>query len=174
MRKDKKNGYNFEEDLSIDKYKLDGECITHSQLYYHYSEMAANAKNQVGILADNLKLKMSEASIEIRNDFIKKETKFTEAVIAAEVEKDEAVKEAKEELREAELDLSRLQAGVAAFEHRKSQLDNLVKLYCSGYFSVPNGSGKTKESINEQASREIKKNLNGKRKPKVNDDEDDE
>jgi hypothetical protein len=168
-----KNELNFEKDLSINKYKLDDECLTHSVLYYRYSEMAADAKNQVGVLADNLKLKMGEANIAIRNRFTKKEIKFTEAVINAEVEKDETVIAAREELREAELNLSRLQAGVSAFEHRKSQLDNVVRLYCAGYFSIPS-SGKAKESINDQAARDARTRINqGKRKPSV-DDEDDE
>jgi hypothetical protein len=165
---------NFEKDLSIDKYKLDDECLSHSILYYRYSELAANAKNQVGVLADNLKLKMGEVNIEIRNHFIKKEIKFTEAVINSEVEKAQAVIEAREELREAELSLARLQAGVSAFEHRKSQLDNVVRLYCAGYFSTPTSSGKPKDSINEQASREARKGLNTKKKPTVYDKEENE
>ena len=169
---EKNKALNFETDLSIDKYKLDEECVTHSQLYYRYSEMAANAKNQVGVLADNLKLKMGEANIAIRNKFISKEVKFTEAVINAEVEKDETVIEAREELREAELNLARLQAGVSAFEHRKSQLDNVVRLYCAGYFSAPSSLGKPRDSINEQAASDARKSLNRKNRPTVDDEED--
>jgi len=166
---------NFEKDLSIDKYKLDEECVSHSVFYYRYSEMEADAKNQVSILTDNYKLKMSEVNIETRNSFIKKDTKFTEAVINAEVEKNDTVIEAKEELREAELNLARLQAGVRAFEHRKSQLDNVVRLYCAGYFSVPANSGKSRDTINEQASKDARAGLNknGKRKPVVDDEDDD-
>ena len=171
----KERKLDFEKDLGIDKYKLDEECLSHPVLYYHYSEMAVNAKNEVGVLADNLKLKMSEANVEIRNRFTKKEIKFTEAVISAEVEKDASVIEAREELREAELNYARIHAGVAAFEHRKSQLDNIVRLYIAGYFSTPSGSGKPKESINEQAARDAKRSLNkGKAKPSVDDEEDDE
>jgi len=168
------NVMNFEKDLSIDKYRLDDECISHSALYYRYSELAAVAKNEVGILADALKLRMGEVNITIRNDFIKKDVKFTEAVINAEVEKEESVIEAREKVRSAELTLSRLQAGVSAFEHRKSQLDNLVKLYCSGYFSNPSSSGKVKDTVNEQAARDAKKNLNRKRPSVDDDDEEDE
>jgi len=165
----------FEKDLSIDKYKLDEECISHPALYYRYSEMAVNAKHEAGVLADNLKLKMSEANVSIRNRFTKKEIKFTEAVIAAEVEKEETVIEAREELREAELNYARIHAGVVAFEHRKSQLDNVVRLYCAGYFSAPSSSGKPKESINEQAAKDIKRGLNkGKKKPSVDDEEDED
>jgi hypothetical protein len=171
MKVEKAGKQDFENDLFIDKFKLDQECITHSQIYFHYSEMAVKAKNQVSILSDNLKLKMSEVSIEIRNSFTKKEMKFTEAVINAEVEKNDEVISAKEELREAELNLARLQVGVSAFEHRKSQLDNLVRLYCAGYFSTPSASGKPKESINEQASREARKSLNSKKKSSVDDED---
>ena len=167
---------NFESDLNIDKYKLDEECISHSVLYYRYSEMEAEAKNQVAVLLDSLKLIMSEKNMEIRNALIKKEAKFTEASINAEVEKDETVIDAKNELREAELNLTRLQAGVRAFEHRKSQLDNIVRLYCAGYFSTPNSSGKPKETVNEQASRDARAGLNkgGKKKPSVDEEDDDE
>ena len=172
----KKSELNFENDLGIDKYKLDEECVTHSALYYRYSELAANAKNQVGILADDLKLKMGVADIEIRNRLTKDEIKFTEAVIRAEVEKNKTIIELREELRQAELNLARLQAGVSAFEHRKSQLDNLVRLYCAGYFSTPMNSGKQRETVNEQASRDVRAGLNksGKRKPSVDDEEDDD
>ena len=45
-----------------------------------------------------------------------------------------------------------------AMEARKSELDNLVKLYCSGYFSAP--SGTKKSDITEQASKNVRKNLN--------------
>ena len=169
----KKTDFNFEQDLSIDKYKLDQECVTHSALYYRYSELAAIAKNQVVVLADNLKLVMGEVNISIRNKLAKDEIKITEALVNAEVEKNQKVISAREELRETELNLSRLQAGVSAFEHRKSQLDNLVKLYCSGYFSTPTNSGKQRESINEQVAREIKNNLNSKRKHTVDNEDDD-
>ena len=171
----KEQEHDFEQDLSIDKYKLDQECVTHSQLYYRYSELAAVAKNQVGILADNLKLKMGEVNILIRDRLTKKEIKFTEAVINAEVEKDESVIDAREELRQAELSLARLQAGVSASEHRKSQLDNIVRLYCAGYFSTPVSSGRPREGINEQAANNARKNLNARKKPAVaDDDEEDE
>jgi len=172
----KKSELNFEKDLSIDKYRLDEECLSHPVIYFRYGELLADAKNKVGVLADALKLKMGEANIAIRNRFIKKEIKFTEAVINSEVEKADDVVAAREELREAELSLARLQAGVSAFEHRKSQLDNLVKLYVAGYFSTTN-SGKARETVNDQASRDARQGLNkgGKKKPSVDDeDEDDE
>lgn len=149
----------IESDLSIDKFKLDNECVTHSVTYYRYCELQAEAKNDVGVLSDALKLKMGECNIEIRNEFIKKEIKFTEAVIASEVEKDDSIIEARDNLRKGELEFARIQAAVSAMEHRKSQLDNLVKLYCAGYFSTVSG-GKPRETVNEMASREARQGLN--------------
>jgi hypothetical protein len=168
----KKQELNFEQDLSIDRYKLDQECVTHSQLYYRYSELAAESKNQVGILSDDLKLKMGEANIIIRNHLIEQGVKFTEAVINAEVEKDRTVIATRDKLRDAEINYSRLQAGVFAFEHRKSQLDNLVRLYCAGYFSTPGQSGKPKDSINKQVSREVRARLNAKKRSAVDEEDD--
>jgi len=167
-----KKNMDFEKDLSINKFRLDEECLTHPQRYYHYSELAAEAKNSVGVLADSLKLKMGEANIEIRNRFAKKEVKFTEAVIASEVEKDPQVLAAREELRIAELTQARLAAAVSAFEHRKSQLDNLVRLYVAGYFSSPHANG-VRDGTAEQTAREARKGLNEKRSRK-NIDEDEE
>ena len=165
----------FEKDLGINKYKLDEECLSHSVLYYRYGELLADAKNEVGVLTDALKLKMGEANTGIRNRFIQKDQKFTEAVITSEVEKDTGVIEAREDLRKAELTYARLQAGVSAFEHRKSQLDNLVKLYVSGYFSTPSPGG-TKETINDQAGKDARLGLNKNRKhkPHIDDEDDDE
>jgi hypothetical protein len=40
---------------------------------------------------------------------------------------------------------------------RRSELDNLVKLYAAGYFSTVDGN---KKSVNEQTSNDIRKNLN--------------
>ena len=165
----------FERDLAINKFWLDEECLTHPQLYYHYSELYAEAKHKVGSLADSLKLRMGEANIEIRNRFIKKELKFTEAVINSEVEKDESVLEIREALRTAELAQARLGAAVSAFEHRKSQLDNLVRLFVAGYFSSPVSGGREKESIGERVSKEARAGLNrdkpNKHRPPVVDDE---
>lgn len=159
-----KDQLNFEQDLSIDKFKLDQECLSHPSLYYRYSDMLAEAKHDVGLKADNLKLVMGEANISIRNNFIKREIKFTEAVIASEVESNADVLSARDALRKSELILSKLQAGVSAFEHRKSQLDNLVKLYVAGYFSTPAGAAKPKAEQNERASQEMRSGLNGKRR----------
>ena len=157
-KKSKEKQFDFEKDLSINKYKLDEECLSHSSIYLRYAEASITAKAEVSKAEDNLKLVSAERNIAIRKAYTDAGAKFTEAVITSELEKDAEVIEAKEKLRNAQEVYAKLSIAVSAMDARKSQLDNLVKLYCSGYFSVTTSSAKN--NINEQTAREVRKNLN--------------
>lgn len=153
--------FNFEKDLSINKFKLDEECISHSSLYFRYAEAQQEAKKRVSVLKNNLELILSERNLAIRDELAKSGTKFTESMIDKLVASDEEVIKAKNKLLEAESIYGKLTVAVQAMDTRRSELDNLTKLYCAGYFSLPNGNNSgSKMSANEQASREIRKNLN--------------
>lgn len=160
MKKEEiENEFDFEKDLSINKFKLDEECLSHSSIYFRYAEAQQEAKTEVSKADDNLKLTLAEREVTIRKAFADAGTKVTESLISANVERDEEVLQAKRKLRKAQDIFNKLTVAVQAFEHRKSELDNLVKLYCSGYYSTPNNDNK-KNNANEQASRQIRKNLN--------------
>lgn len=150
----------FDEDLSIDKYRLDEECLSHSSRYAYYSEAQAVAKSNVSKAKDNLEFVTAEVNLRIRKEYAEKGEKFTEAVIASRLTLDKDVNEAKSKLREEEEVYSRLSVAVQAMETRRSELDNLVKLYCVGYFSTVNPNGNVRKEINEQVSADIRKNLN--------------
>lgn len=160
MAQKSNNEFDFEKDLSINKYKLDEECLSHSNLYFRYAEACITAKGKVSKADDNLKLVMAEQNIAIRKSYTDSGIKFTEALITSELEKDVKVIEAKENLRNVQNIYARLQVAVSAMETRRSELDNLVKLYCAGYFSTPAVNNATKEDVNEQTARTIRKNLN--------------
>lgn len=160
LRKEKSKEFDFEKDLSINKYKLDEECLSHSSIYFRYAEAQQTAKSEVSKMKDKLELVLAEANIRIRSEFIEQGVKFTEALVTSHLAKDEEVLKVKEELREAEEIYAKLSVAVIAMEHRKSELDNLVKLYCSGYFSVTNSSSDAKKGINEQTENAVRKNLN--------------
>lgn len=162
LKQNKSNEFDFEKDLSINKFKLDEECLSHSSIYFRYAEAQQKAKSEVSRLKDKLEIVTAEANIRIRSDLIEKGIKFTEALVTSHLTKDEEVLSVKEELREAEEINARLSVAVTAMEHRKAELDNLVKLYCSGYFSVANGGSEVKKGINEQTSNAVRKNLNRK------------
>ena len=158
LAKEKENQQDdFQKDLSINKYKLDEECLSHSSRYAYYAEACAVAKSAVSKAGDNLKFVTAEANLRIRKTYADNGQKFTEAVIASELEIDNLVIKARDELREAEEIYGRLQVAVNAMDARRSELDNLVKLYVAGYFSTVDGN---KKSVNEQTSNDIRKNLN--------------
>jgi hypothetical protein len=146
LAKEKENQqYDFQKDLSINKYKLDEECLSHSSRYAYYAEACAVAKSAVSKAGDNLKFVTAEANLRIRKTYADNGQKFTEAVIASELEIDNLVIKARDELREAEEIYGRLQVAVNAMDARRSELDNLVKLYVAGYFSTVDGN---KKSVN--------------------------
>lgn len=150
----------FEKDISINKYKLDEECLSHSSIYARYSLKQVEAKIEISKAKDFLELIQSERNLSFREGLVKIGTKTTESMIDKLVSSDTQVIEAKEKLREAEDIYSKLSVAVSAFEHRKSELDNLVKLYCSGYYSIPNSNSEAQKNINERTSRDVRKNLN--------------
>ena len=159
-KKSKEAKLDFEKDISINKYKLDEECLSHSSLYGRYASMQADAKTQVTKAKDNLELVEAERNLAIRKSLADSGTKVTEAMINSALITDKEVIEAKNQVREAEDVYAKLTVAVQAFEHRKSELDNLVKLYCAGYFSTPTASNEAKNNINEQTSKAVRKNLN--------------
>ena len=158
MTQKKHSEIDFQKELSINKYRLDEECLSHSGRYAYYSEACAIAKSNVSKAKDNLELTMAEANIRIRQKFADDGVKFTESLVTSTITMDSEVKQAKAELRDAEEVYGRLSVAVSAFEARRSELDNLVKLYCAGYFSTVDGSGKN--NINEQTANDVRKNLN--------------
>ena len=152
--------FDFEKDLSINKFRLDEECLSHSSLYFRYAEAQQKAKSEVSRAEDNLNLTLAEREISIRNEFANSGTKTTEGLIASTVKCDEEVLKAQKRLREAKDIFNKLTVAVQAMDTRRSELDNLVKLYCAGYFSMPNSNDRSRKDPNEQTAREIRKNLN--------------
>lgn len=126
----------FKKDLSIDICNLDDECLTHSSRYAYYAEAQAKAKANVSKAKDNLELVESKSSLKIRKKFAEENQKVTESIISCVLTMDSDVINAKNELRNAEEAFSRLSVAVNTMDVRKSELDNLVKLYCAGYFSM--------------------------------------
>lgn len=154
----KLSDFDFENDLKINKFKLDEECLSQASIYFRYAEASVEAKKALSKAKDNLELVSSTRNIELREELTSKGVKVTESLINSALLKDEAVLEAKENLRKSEFVYGKITVAVQAMDARKSELDNLVKLYCAGYFSSP--SGVKKSDANEQASKEVRKNLN--------------
>ena len=152
--------FDIEIDLKINKYKLDEECLTHASTYNRYAEMALKTKTELTKAKDKLSLITAQRNIAIREEIAKSGSKVTEKMIESYLESDKEVLKAKKEVREIEEVNATFNAMLDSFDHRKSELDNLVKLYCAGYYSVV---GK-KETSTETTEKDIRKNLNKKAK----------
>ena len=126
--------FDIQDDISIDQYHLEGECISMATTYYKYADMAREAKSLVSEKTDSLKVITAERSIAIREDLTNGNSRVTEGIMESAVNADLEVRQAKKELREAEATYLRLSAAVSALEIKKSELDNLVKLRCNSMY----------------------------------------
>ena len=150
---------NIEEDLSINKYQLDAEAISLPSLYFRYADAVREAKALVSENQDNLKVVLAERNIAIREECATNGIKVTEGIISAKVDADAEVNNARKELRNAEAILGRLNVALSALETKKSEIDNLVKLYCNSYYANKDANGNN-EFKSEMISTDLRKNMN--------------
>jgi len=128
----------YERDLAIDPLSLDEDFLVQPGLYMKYSVMAADAdkcKNQAKEKLDVVKAELDRAIRKEPSQFGLE--KITESVVASTIILQPEYKEASDELIEASYQYSILQAAVRAFDHRKSALENEVKLWLGTYFAGP-------------------------------------
>lgn len=150
----------FKKELEINKYRLDDECLGHSAKYAYYAEAQAEAKARLSELKDKLDFVSGEANLRIRKEYAERGEKVTEGIVASRLSTDSDVVKAKADVREGEEIYLRLTSAVNSMDVRRSELDNLVKLYVAGYFSTVKADGNVKKDIGEQTSMDLRKNLN--------------
>ena len=120
--------FNFEEDMAVDPNMLDEEWLQHPQLYMKYVKASAFFKKKAAKAHEKVKIVRSELIKESKGTAQEKEAYYrTHPKHIA----------AKEEFIEAEYEASIAEGAIFALAHRKSELENLVKLYMSEYFSTP-------------------------------------
>lgn len=146
---------NIENDVQIDKYNLDSECISLPGLYLGYAEAARQAKSFVSEKSDMLKVVLAERQLAIREQCANEGKKVTEGIIAAMVDCDPDVIQARKDLREAEAVATRLNVAVTSMEIKKSEVDNLVKLHCNQIYvsTGANTNGYNQADVNSEMYR---------------------
>jgi len=152
----------FEEEIKINKYKLEDECEKQASTYLYWATKNADAKSALNEADDALKLIVSGRDLSTRNNWNESWGKQTENSIKAVVESNNQVLMAKKNLADYQREVNTLSAAVSAFEHRRDELKNLTGLLIGGFYSAPNG-GK-REGANEAAQREERTKLNKKKK----------
>ena len=175
--------YDYAADLAIDPYALDEEWLRQPSLYMKYSLLVADAEKKRGLAKERLDVTKAELERAIRKDpdkYIPTEIKLTEAVITSTIVLQPAYREDNSKLTEANYELDILQAAVRAFDHRKSALENEVRLWVGNYFSgpkeprdIPGGKrivdlarGKVAERSREALNRSIDKSKEGEEPPR--------
>ena len=130
----------YEKDMEIDPSILDVECLDQPQLVMKYSRIASDAELEMDNLKEKLELVKAELDNKIRTnpeDF-DITVKVTEAVVANTILMDDRYKKAMKDFLEAKHELKIVSGATKAVDHRKSMLENLVKLHGQQYFAGPN------------------------------------
>lgn len=130
----------YQEDLKIDKYALDTECLDQSRRFAQWSENLANALTERDRADQKIKIIEAQVEQDIRirpQNYIGTDGKLTEAGVRSLVLLNEEVRLAREEHIDAVHKVNIMTTAKQAFEQRRSMIENLVKLYLSGYWADP-------------------------------------
>lgn len=131
---------NYENDMDIDPSYLDICCIDQPQLVIKYARIAADAEMEMDSLKEKLDLVKAELDNEIRTDPEKFDisVKLTEAVVSNAILMNDRYKKAMSAYLQAKHEFKIVSGATKAVDHRKSMLENLVKLHGQQYFAGPN------------------------------------
>lgn len=150
------------EEISIDKNALDFECMRQSMLYAEASEELASTTFRKETLKLELDKLEAEVDMEIRADPEEYglNAKPTETAIRATLSADKRIVKKKEEFVEATFDANVAMGMKNAYEHKKTCLELLVKLYISGYWADPVVSEVAmKKNVGEVVEKEMMESL---------------
>lgn len=128
--------------ISLNRFELEMEAERQSHLYYEAGEELAEAKALRDQAANRLKIRKAEIEIDIRRN-PPESPKITESVVAALLARDPELKELEEDLTILSKSVAHLEGLMRALDHKKSMLDNLVRLYLAGYYADPKREGTT-------------------------------
>jgi hypothetical protein len=152
--------------LKIDANRLDKEWIAQPQFYFQYASKLADAKQKVEEAKAELDLVRAEAERKIRRKPEKycPGEKVTEGGVKCALENREEVKQAQQQVLTAKHRVDILQAAVSALDHRKTALENLVRLTLSNYMASPRAPEGTEEQVDHMVKKSIRQQSNRKGK----------
>lgn len=156
--------------VDIDLNRLDDEWMTHSALYQDYGAQLADAQYKMDTAkteVDTIKAEL-DAAIRADPDVFGLE-KITEPSVANCIKLQSEYQVAESALHDATRQVRLLQATVRALDHRKSALENLVRLYLANYFGDPTmkrgtDSGDMDRRLQDRADKIAERNRRRKRK----------
>lgn len=154
--------------IKPDQFNLDKECCIQPRLVFDYLKEKAEADARIDGLKAELKVvtaRLKRVTAKLDRRIRKRPERFgidklTEPAIANAILLERDYKNAESEvwriealITEAFYNRNLLEAASKALDHRKSSIENLVKLYGMNYFSTPKTEGDNKEAINNMKMR---------------------
>jgi len=153
----------YEEDLAIDEHALDSEWLDQPRHMFRYCRMLADAHREMDFAKEALAVRKAQLDLEIRSapeSF--GITKLTEAALSAAVLMHEDYRAANKVFLTAQYNHEVVQGAVRSFDHRKSALENLVRLHGASYFAGPEVPHDLSE-IRKQRDRRVQTRVRMKR-----------
>ena len=161
---------NFTEDIKVDKFNLDEECVNQSERFCYWAEEYSESVSERDELKNKTEILRAQLDKKIRtNPESYGLEKVTESAISNLIFLDKGYQKLLEEYRESVKSVNILLVAKEAFNHRKSMIEILAKLLLAGYYSVPDTKDREELSSErrETAKTEVLNNLNKKRKRKA-------
>lgn len=150
------------EGLAIDKDGLDDCLVTHAELYWHASEMLSELTQ----LRDKTKqdLKQCEAAVdaETREAAALDGRKITDKEVGSITAASDDVIQLQSDLIQQNQMVKRVEGLVESFRERRHNLNKLVDLYTSNYWSAPRGANSQEVKI--RRSEEVRRDIDKARK----------
>jgi hypothetical protein len=151
--------------LEIDRNELDAEWAKQPKLYHEYAVQLGEMKRKLDEAEANLKVVKADVdkAIRLRPSKYSLADKPTEASIATTIVIQKRYIKAQNEVVMAQYDVNITDAMVRSLDHKKSALENMVRLHGQDYFSTPKADAVGRERLDEQRSDKVAKMC---RKPK--------
>ena len=144
------------QDVKINRFKLEEECEMHPSIYNYYSELEAEQISKINKLELKLKFISGEVELELRKK-PPEDMKVTNDTIKALLATNKKINDLEMQIANENTILLHLKSAVKSLEHKKSELNNLVSLYQSQYFSKP--TGHRKDTNEDNYRKDVKQNL---------------
>ncbi len=128
----------YEQDLNIDDSALDLEWLEQPALMLKYTTLQADARRKMEYCKEKLNVTRADLDKDIRTDPDKYDLlKVTENSVTNCIITQKGYKEDHKALIESQYEYDVVRGAVSAVDHRKTALENEVRLFGLGYFAGP-------------------------------------
>jgi hypothetical protein len=133
-----KKDLNYANDVSIDESALDVEWLRQPTLVRLYNQEVAERKHQLARLSEELGVLKAELTRKINTNPEKYGlAKATVDTVNSTIVIQEEYQDLRNQIIESEYELEMAIGGSRAMDHKKTALENLVKLFGQNYFAGP-------------------------------------